>query len=74
MTAIQAAGALEAADHLEVTLREGSDGVVEGLCNGFSGQGWCYLRTERTPKMINDTCRISPGQRPGGQLLLPGAD
>ena len=66
MTAIQAAGALETADHLEVTLREGSDGVVEGWCNGFSGQGWCYLRTERIPKMINDTCKISPVSEQGG--------
>lgn len=75
MTAIQAAGALEAADHLEVTLREGSDGVVEGLCNGFSGQGWCYLRTERTPKMINDTCRISPvSDRAGSYYYLVQID
>lgn len=66
MTAVQAASALETAGHLEVALREGEDGVVQGWCNGFSGQGWCYLRTERTPKIINDTCRISPVSGRGG--------
>lgn len=60
MTAIQAAGALRTAKDLDVTIKVEEDGVVHGWCNGFSGQAWCYLRTERTPKMIDESCSISP--------------
>lgn len=66
MTAVQAAGALRVADALDVTVQVEADGTVRGWCNGFSGQGWCYLRTERTPKMTNESCFISPVSGQGG--------
>ena len=66
MTAVQAAGALRVADALDVTVQVEADGTVRGWCNGFSGQGWCYLRTERTPKMTNESCSISPVSGQGG--------
>lgn len=66
MTAVQAAGALRVADALDVTVQVEADGTVRGWCNGFSGQGWCYLRTEHTPKMTNESCFISPVSGQGG--------
>ena len=59
MTAVQAAEALRRAEAVEVAVRE-TDGRVEGFCNGFTGEAWCYFRTEKQPEMDNDTCRIRP--------------
>lgn len=59
MTAVEAAGAVRTADALKTAL-EVEQGRVSGFCNGFTGEAWCYFRTEKTPVMDNETCRIRP--------------
>lgn len=57
MTALEAAQSVRAAKALDVVIQVG-EGRVTGACNGFSGEAWCYFRTEKTPVTDNETCEI----------------
>ena len=58
MTAVEAAGALRAACQADVAVTVAGD-QVQGYCNGFTGQAYCYLRSERRPVTDNDSCQIT---------------
>lgn len=58
-TAVQAAEALRVAVGLDVAYTV-ENGRVEGSCNGFTGQAWCYFRSDSRPVADNDTCRVEP--------------
>lgn len=71
MTAAEAAQEVRAAEALDVSLTV-EDGRAEGVCNGFTGEAWCYLRTEKTPAVDNESCTITPvcGDYPGSYYLV----
>ena len=58
MTAVEAAGALRAACQADVAVTVAGD-QVQGYCNGFTGQAYCYLRSERRPVTDNESCQIT---------------
>ena len=71
MTSAEAAQQLRVAEKLQVSLTiEG--GRAQGCCNGFTGEGWCYLRTDKNPEVDNKSCEITPVSRdyPGNYYLV----
>lgn len=59
MTAAEAAQEVKRAESLDVALAIEGD-RAEGFCNGFTGEAWCYLRTDKTPAVDNESCTITP--------------
>ena len=58
-TAMEAAESLRVAEQLEVAIEVGQD-RVEGRCNGFTGQAYCYFRTDGVARADNDSCMVTP--------------
>ena len=71
MTAAEAAQEVRVAEALEVSLTI-EEGRATGRCNGFTGEGWCYLRTDKIPEADNESCEITPvcGDYPGSYYLV----
>lgn len=58
-TAMEAAESLRVAEQLDVAVEVGQD-RVEGRCNGFTGQAYCYFRTDGVARADNDSCMVTP--------------
>ena len=41
---------------------------MEGVLNGFRGEAYFYLRTDKKPEMDNETCYIAPVCGEGGDI------
>ncbi len=59
MTSAEAAQQVRVAEALDIALTL-SGGRATGVCNGFTGEAWCYLRTDKTPAVDNESCTITP--------------
>ena len=59
LTAVEAAQAVRVAEALDVALTVEGE-TATGRCNGFTGEAFCYLRTDKDPQVDNESCRITP--------------
>ncbi len=57
-TAVEAAQAVRVAEQVEVAFTV-ENGRMSGSCNGFTGEAWCYLRTDKIPEVDNESCQIT---------------
>lgn len=63
-TATESGAALNIKENVRAAINYGAEGV-SGALSGFYGNASFYLRTEKEPEEINDSCRISKVSKSG---------
>lgn len=69
LTASEAGEALEVYDVLEPRIVYDAD-EIRGSLENFRGEAYFYLRTDKTPRAVDDSCRISALGKDGGLYYL----